>query len=219
MLLVLVGIVLGLGVERGACPAAAPGGPRLAPGPGRARSRTWGTVPAPGAPPDRGAPAALSAAGSGLAMCTRIAIIVRIITRQARPAGAGRRRRARVAWRWTPMPSARRRCSPRTQCALQTPAAGVSGTGAAVFPRRWGKARRGEAPMPLARNSGARWRGRPRWRRGIESPILFPRGQAADPAIAGAPGDGLGRTGVAPLRASITTARGYPRKSRKNILV
>jgi len=57
---------------------------------------------------------------------------------QARRAGTPLPPGSRRGARWP----ARRRCSPRTQCAPQTPAAGVSGTAAAVFPRRRGNAPR-----------------------------------------------------------------------------
>ena len=50
-------------IRRPGQPRGAPGGGRLAPGPGRTRSRAGGTVPAPRAPPDRGAAAALSGGG------------------------------------------------------------------------------------------------------------------------------------------------------------
>ena len=57
---------------------------------------------------------------------------------KARRAGTPLPPGSRRGARWP----ARRRCSPRTQCAPQTPAAGVSGTAAAVFPRRRGNAPR-----------------------------------------------------------------------------
>ena len=88
----------------------APGGRRLAPGPGGPRSCTRGTIPAARAQPDRGAAAALSPPHptGGPAMCIRSGLIVHIITRRPHRPGGGRQESGRQRCqtrRRTPTPS------------------------------------------------------------------------------------------------------------------